>query len=400
MLTKNKEKFKEVQQKEQEFRSLYSQEQAAREQLEIELQRVKSMSKEKDEEITNIETNESSQKDSVDRSRSESTTEPTSKITDSSVAEVSMKQNTANTQDTSLSQQVDAKQGKENDTPTATSENLPKPIAENLPEIPKEGFKFGPSKDNEQAVKTATADNIDSVQPTSTAKNNTTDVGALKEQLSKKQKQLDEAKRKAAAVTQAKIASASAVSSEATKSNTDTAILHVSTIASTNELDEKNTNHESVETGSNEVPTGEPTNTSDNSLEPESSHKESQVDQPSSGPFLNLQPPGSNQPSVLVFGSSPNIQLPVPAKKQVEKSPFSAFEPSSEDNTATASISIDVPTPQASHPNKKRSLEKVENEAESSTKLARIDEESDESGEVKDDTEESASNKDVALESV
>ena len=134
----------------------------------------------------------------------------------------------------------------------------------------------------------------------------------------------------------------------------------------------------SIATGTAGTGFGKPSNLSADVLSPFGTQiKKSEETPSSSGAFLNLKPPGSGASTSFVFGTSSNIKLPTPSKDPlpVGQQLFSSFKPQPFGTNPFAS-SQTTASPFGGIASKKRALDSDQNIADSTSKLAKVEEDS------------------------
>ena len=134
----------------------------------------------------------------------------------------------------------------------------------------------------------------------------------------------------------------------------------------------------SIATGTAGTGFGKPSNLSADVPSPFGTQiKKSEETPSSSGAFLNLKPPGSGASTSFVFGTSSNIKLPTPSKDPlpVGQQPFSSFKPQPFGTNPFAS-SQTTASPFGGIASKKRALDSDQNIADSTSKLAKVEEDS------------------------
>jgi nucleoprotein TPR len=104
--------------------------------------------------------------------------------------------------------------------------------------------------------------------------------------------------------------------------------------------------------------------------------------------FLNLKPPGSGSSTPLIFGTSSNIKLPTPSKDPlpIGQQPFAAFkaQPFGTNPFGSASATT-AASPFGGIASKKRSLDSDEKDEDSSSKLAKVEENTTESNKLSEE---------------
>ena len=134
----------------------------------------------------------------------------------------------------------------------------------------------------------------------------------------------------------------------------------------------------SIATGTAGTGFGKPSNLSADVLSPFGKQIKKSEETPSnSGAFLNLKPPGSGASTSFVFGTSSNIKLPTPSKDPlpVGQQLFSSFKPQPFGTNPFAS-SQTTASPFGGIASKKRALDSDQNIADSTSKLAKVEEDS------------------------